>query len=581
MATELTNNQVLLNEYIKQENDENPEYAGREDDFFEFFAASQVLKDFALSDEEIENGICGGALDGGCDAIYLFADGMLRDENILPFDTPKKDISIEFCIIQAKNSTTFGEDTIMKWKTTCENLFNMENHFDLLQDRYNKKVRNLFDLFRKIRISMVRKSPKINIKLFYVSKGIDIHPNVQRQSDELLEMLKKIISNPSVNISFKFITADILYELADKRIDNDFVLKFTVNPLTNDTSDFFIGTVKLVDYYKFITDENGELLRYIFEANIRDYQGNVAVNKDIQDTLENPSNENFWWLNNGVTIIGSSAKLVTGKEILIHDPEIVNGLQTSTEIYKYFSQILNKQMDDPREILVRIIVPENDDSRDKIIFSTNNQTQIQKSSLRATDTIHRQIEMSFKTRDLFYDRRKNYYKNMGKKASQIISLPFLSQCLISVLLQSPNSARARPSTLLTDDETYKQLYPQNQGLDGFYNIAFIGRKVDSIIKSIAKYQITQKSDIKFYVIYAVFAKVLKKEKITIKDAASIDLSLFSDELIIDTADEVFSLYTQLGGNDKIAKGADFITLLKKQLSQFFTKKDEMNHARSI
>jgi hypothetical protein len=41
--------------------------------------------------------------------------------------------------------------------------------------------------------------------------------------------------------------------------------------------------------------------------------------------------------------------------------------------------------------------------------------------------------MYFKTRDLFYDRRKNYYKNMGKKASQIISLPFLSQCLISVL----------------------------------------------------------------------------------------------------------------------------------------------------
>jgi hypothetical protein len=59
MATELTNNQVLLNEYIKQEYDENSEYAGREDDFFEFFAASQVLKDFALSDEEIENGICG------------------------------------------------------------------------------------------------------------------------------------------------------------------------------------------------------------------------------------------------------------------------------------------------------------------------------------------------------------------------------------------------------------------------------------------------------------------------------------------------------------------------------------------
>jgi hypothetical protein len=455
----------------------------------------------------------------------------------------------------------------------------MEIDFDSLQDRYNKKVRDLFDLFRTIRIKLVRKNPRISIQLFYISKGIDIHPNVQRQANELRNLLTKVISNPSVNIGFNFITADNLYELALKKPNNDFVLRFTINPLTNDTFDFFIGTVKLFDYFKFITGETGELLRHIFESNIRDYQGNVAVNKDIQETLENQTDENFWWLNNGVTIICSYAKPETGKEILMHDPEIVNGLQTSTEIYKYFSQ--NSDSDDPREILVRIIVPKNDDSRDKIIFSTNNQTQIQKSSLRATDTIHRQIEMYFKTRDLFYDRRKNYYKNMGKKANQIISLPFLSQCLISVLLQSPNSARARPSTLLTEDETYKKLYPQNQGLEGFYNIAFIGRKVDNIIKSITKYQITQKSDIKFYVIYAVFAKALRKEKISIKDVASIDLSLFSEELITGIIDEVFHLYVHLGGNDKIAKGSDFIISLKEQLKQFFIKGNEIDHAGSI
>jgi hypothetical protein len=581
MAKKLTNNQVLLNEYIKQEHSENPEYKDRENDFFEFFAASQVLKDFALSDEEIENGLCGESLDGGCDAIYLFTDGMLQNENEAPFDTSKKGVTVELYIIQAKNSTQFGEDAIMKWKTTCKNLFNMENDFDSFEDRYNKKVRDLFDLFRKIRINLVRKTPKINIKFFYISKGINIHPNVQEQANELCDILKSIISNPSVNIAFNFITADNLYELADKKINNDFVLKFTVNPLTNDTSDFFIGTVKLTDYYKFITDENGELLRHIFEANIRDYQGNVTVNKDIQETLENPSNENFWWLNNGVTIIGSSAKPEMGKEILIHDPEIVNGLQTSTEIYKYFSRPQDKQKDDLREILVRIIVPKNDDSRDKIIFSTNNQTQIQKSSLRATDTIHRQIEMYFRTRDLFYDRRKNYYKNMGKKTNQIISLPFLSQCLISVLLQNPNSARARPSTLLTDDEIYKKLYPQNQGLDGFYNIAFIGKKVDNMIKSMGKYQLAQKSDIKFYVIYAVFVKVLKREKISIKDVALVDLSSFSEKLITDTVDEVFELYTQLGGNDKIAKGPDFVVSLKTKLRNLLTEEKETDHAGSV
>ena len=63
-----------------------------------------------------------------------------------------------------------------------------------------------------------------------------------------------------------------------------------------------------------------------------------------------------------------------------------------------------------RNVLVRIIVPESEEARDNIIFATNNQTNIPKSSLRVTDTIHLQIEMYFKSRGLYYDRRKNYYK---------------------------------------------------------------------------------------------------------------------------------------------------------------------------
>ncbi|MFR3431501.1 MAG: AIPR family protein [Holdemanella porci] len=62
--------------------------------------------------------------------------------------------------------------------------------------------------------------------------------------------------------------------------------------------------------------------------------------------------------------------------------------------------------EDKRTILVRVTKPESEESRDNIIFSTNNQTSIPKSSLRLTDTIHLQIEMYFKNRGLYYDRRK-------------------------------------------------------------------------------------------------------------------------------------------------------------------------------
>lgn len=75
--------------------------------------------------------------------------------------------------------------------------------------------------------------------------------------------------------------------------------------------------------------------------------------------------------------------------------------------------------------------------------------------------------MYFKNRGLYYDRRKNYYKNQKKKSIDIISVSFLAQCLISLILRKPDFARARPSTLLTDEETYKFLYEDNQDLEAY------------------------------------------------------------------------------------------------------------------
>lgn len=569
MASGLDNTQVLLNEYIKQEYEENQQYK-TENDFFEFFSAAQVLKEYDLDDEEIENGICDASLDGGCDSIYLFANDTLLDDNV-SLEKFKRGTVLDFYIFQSKNTTSFGETPLLKWKTTCENLFNMDKEINHYKDRYNDKVRLSFEIFRNVYKSLVRKSPKINIHFCYVTKGITIHENVKAQGDELCEIVKTLY--PSAEVRVDFIGSLQLWELANKVPDNRFQLVLSENPITNASSKVFVTLVNLRDYYNFIVDEDNELIRHIFEANVRDYQGKITVNKDIQGTLEQTdSAENFWWLNNGATIIASDATLVTGKTLVLSDPEIVNGLQTSTEVYNYFKNHPGRLADETRDLLVRIIVPESEDSRDKIIFATNNQTSIQKSSLRATDAIHRQIEMYFKPRGLYYDRRKNYYKNNGKKAAQIISLPFLSQCLISVLLQSPNDARARPSTLLADDERYDKLYQPNQELSVFYNIACIGKRMESVLKREGEYTTTQISDIKFYVLFSIFAKAVEKVEISSDDIIAFQPTSIGDDLIKNTAKEVFDIYQQLGGNDKVAKGSDLILKLKAELESSFSDK---------
>lgn len=65
------NAQILLESLIEQEFQNNDNYSSISD-YFEFFSASQILKNQGLSDDEVDNGIVGKGLDGGCDSIYLF-----------------------------------------------------------------------------------------------------------------------------------------------------------------------------------------------------------------------------------------------------------------------------------------------------------------------------------------------------------------------------------------------------------------------------------------------------------------------------------------------------------------------------
>ena len=160
-------------------------------------------------------------------------------------------------------------------------------------------------------------------------------------------------------------------------------------------------------------------------------------------------------MNNGITIVASRASQ-SAKTLTIEDPQIVNGLQTSTEIHKYFSQY--KTEGDQRNVLVRVIVPSHADSRDRIIKATNSQTAVPPASLRATGKIHRDIEEYLYPRGLYYDRRKNFYKNEGKPRDRIIGIPQLAQATMAIVLARPDNARARPSSLLKRDDDYEQVY---------------------------------------------------------------------------------------------------------------------------
>lgn len=555
MSKELNNNQVLLREIITQEYQEDGSF-DCESSFFEFFAAAQVLKNQDLSDEEIENGIVGGGADGGCDGIFVFLNNELITSDQISNLSASRGSTLTLVIIQAKNTTGFGEDAIMKWKTTSSNLLDLSKDMNSFASRYSDAVRDSFMLFRDSVTKLLRSQIKIQIVFYYVTLAADISPTVRQQVNELCDQVRKLY--PLANTEVLLYGADKLMELYNKEAEEAINITLADTPIALGRNDEFVALVNLKEYYKFITDKEDKLKTNYFEANVRDYQGRNAVNSCIAESLANSSGEDFWWLNNGVTILSEKITPVTTKEIVVLNPEIVNGLQTSTEIYNYFSSNKDKLEDEKRNLLVRIIAPTSEESRDNIIFATNNQTNIPKSTLRVTDPIHLQIEMYFRARGLYYDRRKNHYKNQSKKHSDIISVSFLAQCLISIFLRKPDFARARPSTLLTEDDTYEKLYSDKIDLAIYYKTAQIGRKVQLNLKKTPNYSSAERGDILYYVLYGVVAKALEKTNVAISDFKDLDADTVTDDLIDTVKEKVYNKYKEKGGNARVVKNSSFV-----------------------
>lgn len=557
------NAQILLESLIEQEFQNNDNYSSISD-YFEFFSASQILKNQGLSDDEVDNGIVGKGLDGGCDSIYLFLNNLLITPDVVEHISAPKDSILEMIIIQSKKTTSFGEDAVMKWKTISGNLLDLSKTTTDFMTRYNADVLEAFTTFRDTYTRLITSRVKLKFKFYHATLASELHPNVIQQAEELKDTIKGLFPNAVVEVIF--VDSDALFDMYNAVIENRVNLKFADIPISPNQKNY-IALVDLKSYFNFIVNDEGDVRKSFFDSNVRDYQGKNNVNSSISETLHRADDNDFWWLNNGVTVLASEATLVNNRELQIVNPEIVNGLQTSMEIYNYFSENREALESEKRSILLRIIVPDNEESRDQIIFATNNQTNIPKATLRVTDPIHLQIEMYFKSRGLFYDRRKNYYKNQGRKPAEIVGVSFLAQCLITIFLKKPDYARARPSTLLNDEKTYNELYEKNNDLEVFYRVALLGKKIQRNVRSGSDYSSAEKSDILYYVLYAVIADVLGKKNITPADIKNLDIDSITDTLIEDIRNRVYEIYKQHGGNGRVAKSAEFIQYIDNMLDE--------------
>ncbi len=492
---------------------------------FEYFATEQILKDYAFSKEQILSGSVDGRNDGGIDEFFVLVNGHLAEK--IPADFwPKTNAELEVYIITCKHDSSFKQPPITAMIPSLIELLDFTKPSASLTESYNEKLLKkrelLISSYKKLAVSLA----KFDIHLIYTCRGDEsIEPNIQAKADQAVNICQEYFSDCSAMFSFWGNSKLLAKYREHPNSSLDLVYDQCV---TQDGQ--YVVLANLQNYCRFITDANGKLNRHLFNSNVRDYLGLNPVNSDIRKSLDQEDGPNFWWLNNGITIIGSQAHIV-GNSISIQNVQIVNGLQTSESIYNYFAT--KKPESDLRSVLVKILITNDLNTSKSIIYATNNQTNVNVTALRATDKLQQDIEDILRTHGIYYERRTNYYQNQGVQEENIITPLALAAGYVCLFYKSPFLATTLKQKFMRNDFKYGQVFSPNTNLNVWYPIAYLLKKTDEILTELRPRVVNKTvrylKNFRHIVLFLTLSRLLGTFAFSEKDLIELDLSKYSKE----------------------------------------------------
>ncbi|MBZ9711471.1 AIPR family protein [Mesorhizobium sp. ESP7-2] len=524
-------------------------------DAFEFFCAETVLKPFALTFDEIEKGIVDGKNDGGIDSVYFFVNRSLIaiDTDMDMFKSP---VTVDLYIIQSKIDGGFAEGAMAKLQAAVPQLIALDADPATLAAIYNSDVQETFETYRDGLQDLAGQFPTVNVHIIYATLANAGNDKVEA----MIPALEKAVAEkfPKSTCKVELWGAAKLYEEAQKQNVLVKKLPFVKSAISHGKGYVFLAGLR--DYYDFITD-NGKIIDALFEFNVRDYQSTASVNKEIAATLKTADDQaDFWWLNNGITILAEEAQSQDNK-LTIKNPLVVNGLQTSHEIHRFFA---GGGSDVNRSVQVRVLEIDDEVRRDRVIKATNSQTGIKPASLHATEPFQRKIEDFLMQLGIFYDRRKDYWRNKGKPADKIIGIERLAQSAMAVMRERPHDARARPTTILKEDAEYQALFADTTDLKIYQVCAELFFAVDAYFKKHGKtIDSVYRNNLRYHLMMQLAWELNGSRPVHIAALRQLKVSTLTEATIKKVLDHTIEQFEKAGAADKTAKSDTFTVTLQK------------------
>ena len=372
-----------------------------------------------LDTEEAFDCLTEGGGDFGIDAMYM---------------TEELDGEFGVTLFQAKYATSlegdkgFPESGLNKLINAIHHLFGPSAKLESINERLRFKV--------EAARSMIRDGYIPRVRAIACNNGLKWNKSAE-------EAITR--AGFGDQVTWEYVNHDVLIGLLQRIKPVDETLRLTGKAVIEDMnfSRVCIGRIPVTEVAALMKAHGERLL----ERNIRRYLGlhGNRVNEGIRTTLYSNSPANFYFFNNGLTLVCSdfSYNALQGSDyqVRVENLQIVNGGQTCMTFLKTLEEMQAKGEQLPTEasVMVRIykLPKDNEDIVLQITQATNSQNPVDLKDLHSNDEKQRRLETSI------HDLGFNYRRKRMEKAtsSKDITSGAAAEAILAVWRYSPHQAK--------------------------------------------------------------------------------------------------------------------------------------------
>jgi hypothetical protein len=438
-----------------------------EEERFERFAAYLAVSPHVLDSFDTADIATGSGLDTGIDAIAIIVNGsVVTDVELVPELVQTNGyLDVAFLFVQAERSASFEAAKIGTFGFGVMDFFR-----DIPTLPRNEAIREAAAVMTTIyrhSARFIRGNPVCRLHYVTTGKWQD-DANLVARRQAVVEDLQA--TRLFREVTFACLGADEvqkLYNQSRNAIARDFTFSDkTVVPDMPGVAEAYLGLLPAPEFLTLLQDDEGNLIKTLFNDNVRDWQDYNAVNAEIRTTLAGPETRTrFALMNNGVTIIAKTLR-ATGNRFHIEDYQVVNGCQTSHVLHDQRSHLDRTVM-----VPLRLIATQDEDVMAAIVKATNRQTQVKEEQLLALNDFQKKLEAFFATFDpphrLYYERRSRQYDTMaGVEKTRTVTLTNLIRAYAAIILEEPHRTTRNFRALI--EKVGTEIFGADHRLEPYY-----------------------------------------------------------------------------------------------------------------